>query len=269
MQRVENAMKSGRSTAGRRLVLAILACGLGGGALAAATDGTAIEQARAVLDRWVETRKVISQEKRDYALARELLIDRVRMVARDIEQIKQKTTETEKGIADSEAKKKELQAEGETLRAGATAIDAALATLEARVKALLPRLPDPVRERVKPLSQEIPDDPATTKLSRSRRLQSVVGILNEVNKFHREVTMTSEIRTLRDGSSAEVTALYAGISQGWYASKDGKAAGVGSAGPDGWRWTAADDAAPEILRAIAIAKNDKVAAFARLPIKVD
>lgn len=249
-------------------LLALFASMAGGSAVAARPDETAIANARELLDKWFEAKRVISLEKRDYALARELLVDRVRMVARDIDALKARTAEAEQGIADADAKRTEFSVEADKLRTSAAAIDGALGALEARVRALLVRLPDPIRERVKPLSQKLPEDPATTRQSRSERLQGVVGILNEVNKFQREITVGSEIRTLRDGSSAEVTAMYAGISQGWYASLDGRFAGVGSAGPDGWKWVAADEAAPEILRALAILKNEQVAAFARLPIRV-
>jgi len=111
-----------------------------------------------------------------------------------------------------------------------------------RTKRLLERLPDPVRERVKPLSQRFPEDPADTKLSLGERFQNVIGVLNEVNKFNGEVSVTSEVRALANGSSAEVTALYLGIGQAYYVNASGDAAGIGTASADGWVWTPADEA---------------------------
>ena len=55
--------------------------------------------------------------------------------------------------------------------------------------------------------------------------------------------MTSEVRSFRDGNTAEVTALYLGIGQGYYVSASGTVAGVGTATADGWVWTPANDRA--------------------------
>jgi hypothetical protein len=65
-----------------------------------------------------------------------------------------------------------------------------------------------------------------------------------------------------------VTALYVGIGQGYYATADGKAAGIGSSTPEGWVWTAANDAAPRISQAIAILKNEQAASFVQLPAEI-
>jgi hypothetical protein len=97
----------------------------------------------------------------------------------------------------------------------------------------------------------------------------VIGILNEVNKFNRsEITVTSEVRKLAGGSSAEVTALYIGLGQAFYTGSNGTVAGVGHPSEDGWIWEPANDAAAEIAEAIAVLKNEKVASFIPLPVKV-
>jgi Protein of unknown function (DUF3450) len=94
-------------------------------------------------------------------------------------------------------------------------------------------------------------------------------MLNEINKFNREITMTSEVRTLPDGTSAQVTAIYLGIGQGYYVGADGTVAGVGTATADGWVWTTATAAAPRIAEVIAILKNEQVAHFVELPVRID
>ena len=144
-----------------------------------------------------------------------------------------------------------------------------IASLEARTTALLPRLPDPIRTRVKPLSQRIPEDPASTKLSLGDRFVNVIGILNEVNKFNNEVVTASEVRPLPDGSSVEVTAVYLGIGQGYYVNSDATIAGVGAADASAWKWTPENEAAPAIAKVVAIIKNESPAAFVRVPMKVD
>jgi hypothetical protein len=95
-----------------------------------------------------------------------------------------------------------------------------------------------------------------------------VGVLNEVNKFNRDVTVTSELRPLPDGRTVEVQALYVGLGQGYYVSPDGKSAGYGRPGEDGWEWVAEDALASEVARAIKILQNEDVPAFVPLPVEM-
>lgn len=232
-------------------------------------NGTAnVDDARATLKEWVETRRIISKEKRDWTLAREVLNERLDLVQQEIEAQRAKIDETETSIAEADDKWADLSDENEVLREATAALGSTLTALEERTQTLLKRLPEPLRVRVRPLSQRIPADAEATKLSLSERFQNVIGILNEVNKFNREITVTSEVRKLPDGTSAEVTVLYVGISTAYYVSRDEGAAGMGTPSPEGWVWKPANDAAVQIADAIAILQNEQVASFVKLPLAI-
>lgn len=254
---------------GRAALAALALAAAGWAAPAAAQDGGGVEAARAALDQWVQARRVISQERRDWELGRQVLEERIALVQREIDGLRSSIGTAQESIAEADRKRAELLATNERLKASAEGLLATVATLEARAVALLPRLPEPIRERVRPLSQRLPAPGATVEQSLGERFQNVVGVLNEVDKFQREITVTSEVRTLADGSSVEVTAVYVGVGRGFYASANGKAAGVGASTADGWAWTPADDAAPAIAQTIAILKNEMPAAFVRLPVHID
>ena len=130
-------------------------------------------------------------------------------------------------------------------------------------------MPEPLSERVKPLSQQFPAPGEETELTLSQRFQNAIGVLNSINKFNREISVTSEVRTLADGTSAEVTALYVGIGQGYYVNQTADAAGVGTGAGDAWTWTPNTAAAADIARAIAIYKNEQAAEFVRLPLRIE
>ena len=243
-------------------------CLLCSGAISANKGGVNIEDTRAALEKWVETERIISQEKHDWILGREMLTERIELVQREIESLRTKNTEAEQSISDADKKRSGLMEENEKLKSAGATLCGIVTKLEARTVALIKRLPEPIRERVKPLSQRLPEDPNQTKLSLAQRFQNVIGILNEVNKFDREITVTSEVRTLADGSVAEVTVLYVGLGQAYYTSTDGKVAGVGRPREGGWSWEPANDAAVPIANAMAILKNEKVADFVLLPVKI-
>lgn len=225
--------------------------------------------ARAEIEQWVETRRIISAEQRDWELGRQVLNDRIAMVQREIDALRVRIGEADASIGEADKKRAELDAENQRLQDASSALDGTVAGLEARTRELLPQLPEPIRERVRPLSQALPVDPANTALPLARRYQNVVGILNAVNKFQREIAVTSEVRELGDGTRAEVTVFYLGIGRAFYASADGRYAGVGSGGAEGWAWQPADEAAAAVVRAIAILKNEATAAFVRLPLRIE
>jgi hypothetical protein len=236
--------------------------------LSASFDGP-IDGTRAALEQWVETRRLISQEKRDWATDKEVLQARIDLVQREIASMRTKVSEGEASVVATDLKREELLQEHEALSTVTQSLGEVIVVLEARTRALLPRLPPPIRERVKVLSQRLPEDPGATKATLSERFQNVVGILNEIDKFNRDVTLTLEVRELPGGGAIEVTTLYLGLGQAYYASANGDAAGSGSATADGWAWTPANDSAAAILDAIAVHKNEAPAEFVPLPLRVD
>ncbi len=227
-----------------------------------------IDNTRATMEKWVETQRVISKEKQEWALGREMLNERIAVVEREIASLREKIDQAKESISDADKKRVELVDENEKLKSAAGMLAGTVAKLESRTAVLISRLPDPIRDRIKPLSQSLPQDPNATKLSLAQRFQNVVGILNEVNKFNREITVTSEVRTLADGNAAEVAAIYVGLGQAYYTGANGAVAGVGRPSESGWSWEPANDSARQIADAIAILKNEKVASFVLLPLKV-
>lgn len=231
-------------------------------------DGVNIDAARDVLQKWVETRRIISQEKRDWALGEEILNERIELVQHEIDSLRVKITDAEKSITEADEKRAELIAENDNLKKTSNELTDVVVLLETRAIELLQRLPDPIRDRVKPLSQRIPNGSEENKLSLAERFQNVVGVLNELNKFNREISVASEVRTLPDGTKAEVTSLYLGLGGAYYVGTGGKIAGVGAATENGWQWTAADARAAEIALTVAIFNNEQPAAFVKLPIEI-
>jgi len=227
-----------------------------------------IENVRTLTEQWVQTQGLISQEKRDWTLGREMLQERISLVESEIAALREKIDRAQKRIGEAETQRAELVEENENLKEAGAALEEIVTSLEWRTVALDKQLPDPIRERIKPLTQRIPDDPNETQVSLSQRFPNVLGILLEVAKFNRGIEVTSEVRTLADGSMAEVTALYVGLGQAYYTGANGAVAGVGRPGSDGWVWEQADEVAADVAEAVAILKNEEVAGFVPLPVTI-
>ena len=227
-----------------------------------------IEKVRLDTEKWIEIRNLIAREKQDWALGKEMLNERIELVEREIASLREKIGEAEQSISDADKKRVELVDQNEKLKGASEKLAEIVSELESQTIALNKRLPDPISERIKPLSQSLPENPKETKLSLAQRFQNVIGIINAVDKFNREINRTSEVRTLADGQVAEVTAIYVGLGQAYYIGANGSVAGVGLPGQDGWDWKPADDASAQIADVVSILKNEKVACFVPLPITI-
>jgi len=226
-----------------------------------------MEVAKQNLEKLLETKRLISQEQRDWRLGRELLADRIRVLEKDHEAMKEKTSQTTNETAKLDLRFAEVNAQNGQLNAAVAHMREMVARLETHLPLLLARTPDPVRERVKPLAQRLPQNSADTKVSLPERFLNVIGILNEIGKANGEVTVATEIRTLADGRPTEVKTLYVGMGQAYYVSAKGEA-GIGRPATNGWEWISANELAARVTDAMQIMQNKATARFVPLPVKI-
>lgn len=248
------------------LVLTLLA----GASAMLAADEDPIDATRQAIDKWIETRKAIAKERRDLILKKEMLRERIDVVQREIDAFRKKIEDKRKSVAEAEAKRKEMTQKNEKLKDASAAVGASIAGLETQTLELVKRIPKPLAESVSILTQRFPKDPnkPTKEQTLGVRYQNLIGTLTQINKANRELRLVSEQIPLPDGTSAEVQALYIGLGESLYASANGKYAGVGTVGANGWEWTPANESAREIARVIAIVKSEDVAAFVPVPVDI-
>ncbi len=247
----------------RKLLMMLALSGVGACVQAQELDAT-----KEALSKWVETRKLISEEKQQWELEREMLSDRIDLVRSERDTLSQKIHETQADITDADRKREDLVKENDALKNASATLVNRIYTLEREVLALLPTLPTPVQERIRPLSQRIPKT-EETDLSLSQRYQNVIGIINELNKSANEITVVSETRELPDGSKAEGQTLYLGFGCAYWCTNKGDMAQYGHPAADGWVWEANNAIAQRVLDAISVLKNEKVAEFIPLPVSVN
>jgi len=232
-----------------------------------AADEPTPDSTRETLAKWVETQQLIAKEKREWADGKEILTSRIDVIKGEIEAVKAKLADARKTAGEANAKKADTVAQSASLHDVGEGLAKEAGDLEAGLKALLPRLPEPLRDKVKPLFDRIPADAASTKVSLAERYQNVAGILNEINKFNNDITMVTEVRTLSDGKPSEVRTVYVGLAQAYYVSPKGEA-GIGRPGASSWEWTPSPASAAQIAEAVEILQNKAKPRFVALPVKV-
>jgi hypothetical protein len=245
-----------------------LAAGLSSGAIEPAYNPAAeIEATRATLSKWMETQQVISKERREWQQGREILQARLELIKNEVAGLQQKIKQTESTVAEADQRRAALQAENDQVKATAAQLAETVAEFEAKIRELNPRLTEPLRTKLQPLYQRIPEDPKKTRVSVAERYQNVLGILNELNKANNEINVVFEVRNLADGKPAEVRTMYVGLAQAYFFSSKGEA-GIGRPGAAGWEWQSANDQARNIELALEILANKHTPAFVPLPVKI-
>jgi septal ring factor EnvC (AmiA/AmiB activator) len=228
---------------------------------------TKFNEARTTLEKWVETRQLISKEKGEWQTDRQSLLDQIALLEKEQQLLTDQIAKAEATATQVDKERQRLVEENEGLSVAATAIRTSLVQLEKRVLALYKSFPPPLRERIDPLYKRVPTT-SVVHLSLGERMQNVIGILSEVDKFNSAITVVNEVKKAADGKEVSVRTIYLGLGAAFYVDKTGQIAGVGAPGAEDWQWTARNDLSPKIAKLIYIYENAAAAEFVSMPISV-
>lgn len=225
---------------------------------------TSLGDARSNLEKWIETRQLIARATSDWQADKETIEQTAQLFARELKSVEDQiskvstnSTQVDKELAQAEALSKsstEILDRTRQLAAG----------LEGQLTKLVTRLPMPLQEILKPLLNRIPADP-NTRTSAAERLQAIVGVLNELDKFNNTVSVFSEKRKNPKGEEVAVETVYVGLGAAYFVNDAGDFAGMGGPGPGGWDWMIKPELASAVREVIRIYRNERPARFVPLP----
>ena len=262
----------------RKTLIGTVTLGLASlGAMSAGQEGSkaddaarSLEETRLSMNKWIETQQLLSKERKDWQQGKEILVARLDVVKKEIATLEEKLAEAQTAVAAADAKRAEMIAEEDRLKAAGAQLADAAGRLEGEVRRLFRQLPEPVRTRLQPLTQRMPEDPSKARTSPAERFQNVLGILNELNKANSEIAVAYEVHDLAGGKPTEVKTLYVGLAQAFYVSGGGEA-GIGrppADGGDGWKWEPANAIAGAVTTAVEVLEGKQSPAFVPLPVQI-
>ncbi len=225
------------------------------------------ETVRALLGKWAETQQMISKERADWKDGKEILQSRIDLLRGEIAAAEGKLSEISQSGSGVRKDKAELSSRIDSMKTVSADLGRLAGELETGIRALHERLPDPLKEKIRPLFGRMPDNPEQSAISAAERFQNVAGILNEINKFNGEITLTSEVRTLADGKPAEVKVVYVGLGQAYFVGAQGQA-GIGRPSEKGWEWKNEDRIAAEVSQVVEVLQNKAKPSFVLLPVEI-
>jgi len=237
------------------------------------TGGWAVAQppladTRSTLEQWFEANQLISKTKTDWRADKELLERTIDLHERELQAIEEQMS----GIStnNTQVEKERLETEA-TLAASQEALDAArtfASGFEAAIQKLVPRLPGPLRDILKKDLARIPADPVNTRMLAAERMQILVGLLNEMDKFNNALNVFSERRKNTNGEEIAVETVYVGLGAAYFVNESGDFAGMGSPGPDGWEWNIKPELAPTVREVLMVYRSERTAQFITLPVVI-
>jgi len=244
-----------------------------GAATAAAVppDGTpasGLGEVRVTVEKWVATQQLLDSERQAWQQQREVLESRIDLLDSEIATFEAKLSEAGAKVEEARGKSRAIDAERQILVATSQGLARDVTELEAGLLRLARRVPDTLQEKVAPLLQRIPANPETTTVAVAERFQNVLGVLSELQRLNNEISVNTEIRPLGDGKLVQVTTIYLGLGQAYYASASGEA-GIGRPGPEGWIWEPAASASREIVELLDIVQSKGSPKFVALPVQID
>lgn len=196
-----------------------------------------LQETRSVLDKWIETKQIVSKEKSDWRVEEVIITDTKAVLTHELDRLHQILEDFASSATGADEERERLHVQRDRLLEGTGAVESTMADLEARIKTIVAGLPAPLVEIIKPLIRRLPEDPENTKSSVGERMQNIVGILSQADKFNNTLVRTSESREIRPGKIVEVRTLYWGLAMAYYVDTSGEFAGIGTPAAEGWEWT--------------------------------
>lgn len=227
-----------------------------------------LDEARALLEQWVQTRQLVAKTRADWLVEKDLLEGSMRLFERELADLDARV----KGLGEANAQvtreRHELEAEKEKLEEAGARARALATAYEERLRVLNKRLPEPLQRRIEPLLKRFPAEAESTRMPATERLQNVVGVLNEIDKFNSSISVESEIRRNAEGREVQVETLYLGLAQAYFVGEEGQFAGMTIPTSEGWETMARNELGPTITRAIGMYRDRVPPALVTLPFEV-
>ena len=232
-------------------------------------QGSKFVEARTHIEKWVQTRQLIARRDADWRVERESIGQTVGLLQREIDLLKEAIEKSEQVDSESDAEKKRITLSLEDLKKANKVVDAALWGMERQALALMALFPDPLKDRTSNVRSRIPLEKKDLRgRSAAERMQNVVAMLNEADRFNSAITLAIEVRKDAEGKDRQVQALYLGLGHAYYADQGGSFAGVGMPGETDWTWEEKPELGSTIRKVIDIYENERSAEFVPVPVNI-
>lgn len=252
----------------QRFYAAFLVSGLLGGWLSL-TGASPLEETVSTLEEWVETERKITEAKTEWEANKASMENLIEVYEQEIENLEQIIEEAEADTSAAEVRRAELNEQNEAVEQVEKEVRAGIIATEQRLKKLRPLLPAPQQEELRPLFNSLPEDPEKSKLAIGQRIQPLVAILTQVQKFNQAVTVVEGFREFEEGRAIQTEKVFFGLGAAFYVDRANEHAGRAVFGEEGWQWQDDNRLIQPVRDFMEIYQGTQQARYIELPVDVN
>jgi hypothetical protein len=205
-----------------------------------------VDQAREKIQRWVETRQVISKERADWRVQKESLESNRELLGLELAELERRLSELEGNESAADTQRAALTEEKQSLDAATESVRQSVANLELQIRELAKMFPQPFTTLVDPLMRRIPEDPYRPgRMTLGERLPNIVGILQQAARFNSTIHLFRETVDYQ-GRELQVDVLYWGMGIAYFVDAQNTYAGYKSPSRNGWQTVEMPEVASQI-----------------------
>ena len=228
--------------------------------------GEKLAETRSMLEEWVRTEALISEEASQWKVEKSILEDIAEVAYRELSVLKKGLANVQDSMTQGEAAKDTLLERQQELKAIVRRIEIRLPVLEASILERLEWFPRPLRQKVALYEKRVPRlNTEKQKPNFLLRSQNLAVILREADEFNGRVTLDKPTMDIGDSGARVYNVLYFGLAVAYFVDETGKIAGVGIPAKGGWQWKRQDHIAQMVQKAVEIRNNERLAEFLNLP----
>lgn len=228
-----------------------------------------LQDTRNVLGQWVETRQITSKERSDWQVEKSILQDTQSLLTNELTRLEETLATLQSSATAADEERSTLTAEKEQFSAASHVVESTIGALEVQMKEIIKTLPEPLVNKIKPLIRRLPEDPDSNTLSLGERVQNIVGILSQADKFNTTITAVSDSREITEDKVVEVRTLYWGLAMAYFVDSSGEYAGIGFPGKDGWEWPQIEGSGPSIQQLLGVYEGNEDIQFVEVPARIN
>ena len=227
------------------------------------------DKARAYVEKWVQTRQLIAKKSADWRVERGNIQQSIGLLKKEIDLLEKEIEQTKDIDSEADVQKRRINLSLEDLKKSNKVVNDALWKMERQVLILMSRFPESLKDRTTGVRTRIPlKQEDLRNYSAAERMQNIVAILNEADRFNSAITMAVELRKDSEGKERQVQVVYLGLGQAYFVDQNNVIAGTGVPDSDGWVWSFNNDLAAKIRKVIGIYENGLPADFVSVPVEI-
>lgn len=235
--------------------------------LVTAVEGP-LEEVVNKLEQWVETERMIAEASSEWEAEKASMENLLEIYKEEVAMLEAQIEAAEEDTSAAEERRAELTSQDTAVKDVEARVEAAIIEAEKNLKGLEAMLPEPLKQELSPLFNSLPEDSDESGLAIGQRVQPLVAILTQVQKFNQVITVTEGFREFEEGRTVQTEKIFMGLGAAFYVDQADEHAGVGVLSDAGWEWQDDNELISVIRQFMEIYRGTQQASYVEVPVTV-